>query len=74
MAKVSYAKLWKKLEENGMKKRDLVAATKISTNALAKLGKNEDVRVNISVRNIYRDNLKGWDTTHKIVCKIEEVI
>ena len=34
----------------------------------------EDVRVNISVRNIYRDNLKGWDTTHKIVCKIEEVI
>ncbi|MBQ3385510.1 MAG: helix-turn-helix transcriptional regulator [Erysipelotrichaceae bacterium] len=50
MAKVSYAKLWKKLEENGMKKMDLVAATKISTNALAKLGKNEDVRVNILVK------------------------
>ena len=50
MAKVSYARLWKKLEENGMKKMDLVAATKISTNALAKLGKNEDVRVNILVK------------------------
>ncbi len=47
MPRVSYAKLWEKLEENGMKKMDLVAATKISTNALAKLGKNEDVRVNI---------------------------
>lgn len=50
MAKISYSKLWKKLEENGMKKMDLVAATKISTNALAKLGKNEDVRVNILVK------------------------
>lgn len=50
MVKVSYAKLWKVLEEHGMKKMDLVAATKISTNALAKLGKNEDVRVNILAR------------------------
>lgn len=50
MAKVSYARLWKKLEDNGMKKMDLVATTKISTNALSKLGKNEDVRVNILVK------------------------
>ena len=29
---------------------DLVAKTRISTNALAKLGRNEDVRVNILVK------------------------
>ena len=50
MVSVNYEKLWKMLEEHNMKKMDLVAATKISTNALAKLGRNEDVRVNILVR------------------------
>ena len=47
MVKVNYARLWRLLEAHDMKKMDLVAATKISTNALAKLGKNEDVRANI---------------------------
>lgn len=50
MVSVNYEKLWKMLEEHNMKKMDLVTATKISTNALAKLGRNEDVRVNILVR------------------------
>ena len=50
MVSVNYEKLWKMLEEHNMKKMDLVAATKISTNALAKLGRNEDVRVNILVK------------------------
>ena len=44
---VNYDKLWKILEERKMMKTELVRAAKVSTNAMAKLGKNEDVRVNI---------------------------
>ena len=47
---VSYDKLWKILEEKNMMKTDLVRAAHISTNAMAKLGRNEDVRVNILVK------------------------
>lgn len=50
MSEVSYAKLWEKLEENGMKKTDLYLHAHISTNAIAKMGRNEDVRVNILVK------------------------
>ena len=44
---VNYDKLWVILNERGMMKTELIRAAKISTNAMAKLGKNEDVRVNI---------------------------
>ena len=50
MARVSYAKLWDLLEAKGYKKMDLYTKAKISTNALAKLGRDEDVRVNILVK------------------------
>lgn len=50
MSEVSYAKLWRKLEENGMKKTDLYIKAHISTNAIAKMGRNEDIRVNILVK------------------------
>ena len=50
MPDVSYEKLWKKLEQNNMQKTDLYKRVKISTNAIAKMGKNEDVRVNILVK------------------------
>ena len=50
MPDVSYEKLWKKLEENNIQKTDLYKMVKISTNAIAKMGKNEDVRVNILVK------------------------
>ena len=50
MSEVSYDKLWKKLEENGMKKTDLYTKAHISTNAIAKMGRNEDIRVNILVK------------------------
>lgn len=50
MAKVSYAKLWKVIEEKGYRKMDLYEKARISTNALAKLGRDEDVRVNILVK------------------------
>ena len=47
---VSYNKLWKILIDKNMSKTDLIRAAKISTNAMAKLGKNEDVRVEVLVK------------------------
>ena len=44
---VSYNKLWKMLIDKGMNKTQLCQKAKISTNAMAKLGKNEDVRVEV---------------------------
>lgn len=44
---VSYNKLWKLLIDRNMKKMQLVTEAGISTNALAKLGRNEDVRVEV---------------------------
>lgn len=38
---VNYDKLWVILKERGMMKTDLIHVAKISTNAMAKLGKNE---------------------------------
>lgn len=47
---VCYNKLWKVLIDKGMNKTDLIKASKITTNAMAKLGKNEDVRVEVLVK------------------------
>lgn len=44
---VSYDKLWNILNERGMMKTELIKEAQISTNAMAKLGKNEDVRVGV---------------------------
>lgn len=44
---ISYNKLWKLLIDKGMKKKDLRVASRISTNALAKLGKNERVTTDV---------------------------
>ena len=44
---VNYDKLWVILNERGMMKTELVKVARISTNAMAKLGKNEDVRVQV---------------------------
>ncbi|MDY5728127.1 MAG: hypothetical protein SPK49_05860 [Erysipelotrichaceae bacterium] len=41
MAQVSYEKLWNKLKENNMQKTNLYRKVKISTNAIAKMGKNQ---------------------------------
>ena len=45
---ISYRKLWKLLIDKDMKKKDLRLSSGISTNALAKLGKNERVRTDVS--------------------------
>ena len=47
---VSYNKLWKLLIDKKMNKTQLCEKAKISTNAMAKLGKNEDVRVEVLVK------------------------
>lgn len=47
---VSYTKLWKLLIDKKMSKTQLIKEAKISTNAMAKLGKNEDVRVDVLVK------------------------
>ena len=47
---VCYNKLWKLLIDKNMKKKDLRLATGISTTALAKLGKNENVTTDVLVR------------------------
>ena len=47
---VSYKKLWKLLIDHNMSKTQLIKAAGISTNAMAKLGKNEDVRVEVLVK------------------------
>ena len=47
---VSYDKLWHLLIDRHMSKTQLVKEAKITTNAMAYLGKNEDVRVEVFVK------------------------
>lgn len=42
---INYDKLWVILNKRGLMKTELTREAKISTNAMAKLGRNEDVRV-----------------------------
>ena len=60
---VNYDKLWRILDERNMLKTDLIKQAKISTNAMAKLGKNEDVRFGILV-NICK----------ALNCKIDDIV
>ena len=60
---VNYDKLWGILNERGMMKTELIREAKISTNAMAKLGRNEDVRVEILVK-----------ICKALGCKIDDVI
>lgn len=47
---IKYDKLWTILQQKGISRTELVRLAKISTNAMAKLGKNEDVRVQILIK------------------------
>lgn len=47
---VSYKKLWKLLIDKDMKKKDLCAVASISHASMAKLGKNENVTMEVLVR------------------------
>ena len=46
----SYKKLWKLLIDKDMKKEDLRKATGITTTAMAKLGRNENVNIDILLK------------------------
>ncbi|WP_035764804.1 helix-turn-helix domain-containing protein [Butyrivibrio sp. NC2002] len=48
--KVSYNKLWKLLIDKGMKKTDLIVAVKTSPNTIAKMGKNENISMDVITR------------------------
>ena len=60
---VSYTKLWKLLIDKNMSKTQLIKDAKISTNAMAKLGKNEDVRVEVLVK-----------ICNTVECNIEDIM
>ena len=60
---VSYKKLWILLIEKNMKKTDLRIQSGISTGALAKLGKNENVNTEVLAKIC-----KALD------CKIEDIM
>ena len=60
---VNYDKLWRILDERNMLKTDLIKQAKISTNAMAKLGKNEDVRFGILV-----------NICNALDCKIDDIV
>ena len=47
---LNYNKLWKKLIDWDMMKTNLIREAKISTNAMAKMGKGQDVRVETLVK------------------------
>ena len=48
---ISYKKLWKLLIDKDMKKEDLRIKAGISTNTMAKLGKNENVNTDMLVKS-----------------------
>ena len=60
---VSYKKLWKLLIEKEMNKTDLRLKAGISTVALAKLGKNESVSVNVLIK-----------VCHALDCNIADIM
>ena len=47
---VSYNRLWKMMVDRNLSKTELTHLAGISTNAMAKLGRNEDVRVRVLER------------------------
>ena len=47
---LNYDKLWVILKEREMLKTELIKEARISTNAMAKLGRNEDVRIGVLVK------------------------
>lgn len=60
---VDYKKLWKLMIDKNVNKTELTHLAGISTNAMAKLGRNEDVRVNV---------LEKLCTT--LDCKLDDIV
>ena len=60
---VCYNKLWKLLIDKNMKKKELAEAAGISNSLIAKLGKNENVTVEVLVRRC-----------SALDCRIEDIL
>ena len=60
---ISYKKLWKLLIDKGMLKKDLRIAAGLSTNVIAKMGKNQPVAM---------DNLEKLCSYFN--CRIEDIL
>ena len=60
---VSYKKLWKILIDRDMSKTKLCKEAKISTNAMAKMGKGEDVRMETLIK-----------VCKVLDCKIDDIV
>lgn len=60
---VCYNKLWKLLIDKNMNKTDLRTATRITTTALAKLGRNENVNTEVLVK-----------ICNALECSIEDIV
>lgn len=60
---VCYNKLWHMLIDRNMSKTQLIKEAKISTNAMAHLGKNEDVRVEVLVK-----------ICHTLNCTVDDIM
>lgn len=70
---VSYNRLWKLLIDKGMTKTDMRKAAGISTNVLAKMGKNETVSMDTLARiatamNCGLDDIVEITSDRKDVC------
>lgn len=61
--KISYNKLWKLIIDKGINKTQLREQTGITTNILAKLGKNESVQLEVLVK-----------ICEVLDCKIDEIL
>lgn len=60
--RIQYNKLWKILIDKNMKKVDLKDLAQISSNSIAKLGKNEPVRMDVLMK-----------IAEALDCKIEDL-
>ena len=47
---ISYNKLWKLLIDKSMKKKDLISLAGLSTSTLAKMGKKQQVSMDVIIR------------------------
>ena len=50
VSNISYNKLWKLLIDRKMKKKDLIAATKLSSAVIAKMGRDETVHLDTLIK------------------------
>lgn len=60
---ICYNKLWKLLIDKGMSKSELIKASKITSNAMARMGKNEDVRLDTLIK-----------VCSVLDCKIDDIV